>query len=68
MIVANNEIDATKMQANRRRFRQPCGCGGAMQGASTDEAHPGLYSKPMDAAIERVLALHCRGSRYGRRF
>ncbi len=28
-----------------------------MRGASPDEAQPGLHSKPMDAAIERVLAL-----------
>jgi hypothetical protein len=57
-----------KIQANRRQFRQPCGCGSAMRGASPDEAQAGLNSKPMDAAIEQVLALHRRGSRYGQRF
>jgi hypothetical protein len=27
-----------------------------MRGASPDEAHPGLHSKPLDVAIEQVLA------------
>jgi len=53
------------LQANRRRFRQPCGCGGAMRGTLTDKAQPGLHSKPMDAAIGLVLASHCRGGRHG---
>ena len=57
-----------KMQANQRRFQQPCGCGSAMRGASPDEAQPGLHSKPMDAAIGRVLASHRRGGHHGRRF
>ena len=56
------------MQANRRRFRRPCGCGGAMRGASPDEAQPGLHSKPKDAAIGQVLASHCPSGRHGRRF
>jgi len=68
MIVANNEIDATKMQANRGRFRKPCRCGDAMRGASPDEAQPGLDSKPLDAAIRRVLASHRRGGSHGQRF
>jgi hypothetical protein len=40
MVVTNNEIDVAKTA-----------CGGEMQGASPDEAQPGLHSKPMDAAI-----------------
>ena len=39
-----------------------------MRGASPDEAQPGLHSKPMDAAIGRVLASHRRGGHHGRRF
>jgi len=39
-----------------------------MRGALTDEAQPGLYSKPMDAAIGQLLALHHRGGRQGRGF
>ena len=39
-----------------------------MRGASTDEAQPGLHSKPMYAAIGRVLASHRRGGLHGRRF
>ena len=45
-----------KMQANSWQIRLPCSCGGAMRGTSPDEAHPGLLSKPLNAAIERVLA------------
>ena len=66
MVVANNVRQ--KMQANRRQFRQSCGCGGVMRGAAPNEAQPWLHSKPMDAAIGRVLALHRRGSRHGQRF
>jgi hypothetical protein len=39
-----------------------------MPGASPDEAHQGLHSKPMDAAIGQVLALHRHDGRHGRRF
>jgi len=49
--VANNETNAAKMQANQRQFRGSCGYGGAMRGALPNEAHPGLHSKPLDAAI-----------------
>ncbi len=38
-----------------------------MRGASHDGAHPGLHSKPLDAAIGRVLASHRRGGHHGRR-
>ena len=33
-----------------------------MRGALTNEAQPGLYSKPMDAAIGQLLALHHRNT------
>ena len=36
-----------------------------MRGASPDGSHPGLHSKPVDAAIRRVLASHCHGGRHG---
>ena len=39
-----------------------------MQGASPNGAQPGLHLKPTDAAIGRVLALHCPGGRHGRQF
>jgi len=35
---------------------------------STDGAHPGLHSKPLDAAIGRVPAPYRPGGRHGRRF
>jgi len=54
-----------KMQANQRRFQQPCGCGSAMRGASPDEAQPGLHSKPMDAAIGRVPEPYRPDGRHG---
>ena len=56
------------MQATRRQFQCPCGCGGAMWGTLPNEAHPGLHLKPLVAAIGRVLASHRRGGRHGRRF
>ena len=56
------------IQANRWRFRLLCGCGGTTRGRSPDGAHPGLHSKPLDAAIGRVLVSHRRGGRNGRRF
>ena len=33
-----------------------------------NETHHGLHSKPLDAAIGQVLALHHRGGRHGRQF
>ena len=36
-----------------------------MRGASPDGSHPGLHSKPVDAAIRRVLASHCHGGHHG---
>jgi len=65
--VANNEIGVTK-KAGKSMIQQQCGCGGAMRGASSDEAQPWLHSKPMDATIGRVIASHCRGGCHGRRF
>jgi hypothetical protein len=35
-------------------------------GASLDGSHPGLHSKPLDAAIGRVPALYRPGGRHGR--
>jgi hypothetical protein len=54
MVVVDNEIDETKMQANRQQFRWLWRCSGTTWGTSSNEAHPGLYSKPLDAAIGRV--------------
>ena len=50
------KLTRQKMQANRQRFRWPWQCSGTTQGASPQEAHPGLHSKPLDAAIGRVHA------------
>ena len=61
------KLTTTKMQANRRRFRWPWRCSGTTRGASTDGAHPGLQSKPMDAAIGRVPAPYRPDGRHGRR-
>ena len=38
-----------------------------MWGASPDEAHPGLHSKPLDVAIGRVPAVYRPGGCHGRR-
>jgi len=42
--------------------------GNTTRGASPDGAHPGLHSKPLDAAIGRVPAPYRPGGRHGRRF
>jgi hypothetical protein len=35
-------------------YQWPCRCGGTMRSALPNGAHPGLHSKPLDAAIRRV--------------
>jgi hypothetical protein len=71
MVLTNNEIDTTQKcrQINdnfdyHADVAVPC----RMWGTSPNEAHPGLHSKPLDAAIGQVLASHCRGGCRGRRF
>jgi hypothetical protein len=39
-----------------------------MQGASFDGSHPGLHSKQLDAAIERVPVPYRPGGRHGDEF
>ena len=68
MVLGNNESTTTKNnKANRWQFRLPCRCGGTMRGTSPNEAHPGLHSKPLDAAIGRVPAPYRPDGRHGRR-
>jgi hypothetical protein len=57
-----------KMQMNQWQFRLPWRCSGTTRGALPDGAHPGLHSKPLDAAIGRVPAPYRPGGRHGRRF
>ncbi len=54
MVMGNNKSTATT------------NAGGITRGASPDGAHPGLHSKPLDAAIGRVPVLYCPSSRHGR--
>jgi hypothetical protein len=54
------------MQANQRQFRWPWRCSGMIRGTSPDKAHPGLHSKPLDAAIGRVPAPYCPDRGHGR--
>ncbi len=42
--------------------------GSGMWGTSPNGAHPGLHSKPMDAAIGQVPAPYRLGSRHGNQF
>jgi len=56
MKVANNEIDTTKYAGKSTTI------------STTMRMQPWLHSKPMDAAIRRVLASHRRGGRHGQRF
>jgi hypothetical protein len=39
-----------------------------MRGALLDGSHPGLHSKPLDAAIGRVPAPYCPSGRHGNEF
>jgi hypothetical protein len=55
------------MQANLRQFRWPWQCSGTMRGTPPDGAHPELHSKPVDAAIGRVLAPYRPSGRQGHR-
>jgi hypothetical protein len=65
LVVANTKIDAAKHAGKSTTILMTMR-GGATRGASPDEAHPGLYSKPLDAAIWRVLASKRHGRRHGR--
>jgi len=38
-----------------------------MRGTLTNGAHPGLHSKPLDAAIGQVVASYRPGGRHGQR-
>jgi len=51
MVVGDKESMATKMQVNWWQFRLPWRCSSTGWGALPDGAHPGLHSKPLDAAI-----------------
>ena len=55
-------------QIRRRRcepFQWPCRGVEAIHEASPDAACPGLQRKPLDVAIERLLALYPLGGRQG---
>ena len=54
-----------EMQVNSWQFRLPWRCSGTTWGASPNGAHPGLHSKPLDAAIGQVPAPYCSGGRHG---
>jgi hypothetical protein len=54
-----------RMHIRSGQFRWPCRCAGAIRSASPDVAWPGLYQKPLDAAIRRLLAPYCPGGRQG---
>ena len=60
--MGDNEINDNKKYTSNAgnldgRWDAAVGCGGA----SPNGAHSGLHSKPLDDAIGRVLASHCRG-------
>jgi hypothetical protein len=56
-----------KIQANQRQFWWPWRCSGMTRGTSPNKAHPGLHSKPLDAAIGWVPAPYCPDSGHGQR-
>ena len=54
-----------RMHLRRRPSRWPRGGIEAIHAASSDAACPGLYRKPLVAAIERLLAPYCPGGHQG---
>ncbi len=66
--MVNNKInDDEQMHLCCGPFRRPCRCARAMQMTLPDAACPGLLRKPLDAGIERLLALYCPNGRQGNR-
>ena len=66
--MGNNKINDDKKWLKCWWFWLPWRCGDMMRGASTNESHTGLHSKPLDAAIGWVPMFYCRGCRDGHRF
>ena len=67
MVVGNNKSTATKNAGESLAIwivmaMQRC----TARGALPDGAHPGLRSKPLDAAIGRLSAPYCPGGRHVR--
>ena len=54
-----------QMHLHHGKFRWPWPCADAILRASSNGAHRGLHSKPLEAAIGRLLAVYCPGSRQG---
>ncbi len=67
MVVANNEIDETKNAGNSTTISMAMAMQwyDATRGTLPNKAHPGLHSKPLDAAIGRVPAPYRPGGRHG---
>ena len=71
MVVANNEIGDNKNAGKSTTISmamamQRYDASGTTRGASPDGAHPGLHSKPLDAAIGRVPVPYRPNGRHGR--
>ena len=54
-----------QMHLHHGKFRWPWPCADAILRASSNGAHRGLHSKPLEAAIGRLLAVYCPGGRQG---
>ena len=54
-----------RMHLRRGPFRWPWRCAGAIRSASPNVAWPGLYQKPLDAAIGQLLAPYRPSGRQG---
>jgi hypothetical protein len=67
MVVANNEIDETKNAGKSMTILMAMAMQRYNAGASPYGAHPGLHSKPLDAAIGQVPAPYCPDGQHGRR-
>ncbi len=70
MVVGNNKSTATKNAGETMAISiaiemRPWRCSGTTRGALPNGAHPGLHSKPLDAAIGRVPAPYHPGGSHG---
>ena len=67
MVVGDNELTAIKNADESLAISMAMAMQRATRGASPDGAHPGLHSKPLDAAIGQVPAPYRPGGRHGQR-
>jgi hypothetical protein len=63
--VGNNQLTTTANEGELLAFLIAMQMQRYDAGHTPDGAHPGLHSKPLDAAIGQVPAPYCPGGRHG---